>query len=132
VSDHLLDTDSIVDYLAGFVSTVDFLDDLLAVGDRFLTCDVVIAEIYAGLRPEREAAAMTMLQHLGFLPTSLQAARQAGVWRYAFARTGVPLATTDCLIAATAFEHGATVVTGNVKDFPMPGVTILPLPRVRR
>jgi predicted nucleic acid-binding protein len=39
------------------------------------------------------------------------------------------LPLTDALIAATAVEHNATVVTGNVRDYPMPEVSILPLPR---
>lgn len=42
---------------------------------------------------------------------------------------GLQLPATDCLIAATAHEHGALVITRNVKDFPMPEVTLLPLAR---
>jgi predicted nucleic acid-binding protein len=38
---------------------------------------------------------------------------------------GRPLKVEDGLIAATALEHGLTVVTRNVKDFEGLGVTIL-------
>jgi len=38
---------------------------------------------------------------------------------------GVTLNTADGLIAATALEHGLTVVTRNVKDFDGLGVTLL-------
>jgi len=41
-------------------------------------------------------------------------------------------AMTDALIAATALQYGAAVVTGNVRDYPMSDLTILPLPRTRR
>jgi len=37
---------------------------------------------------------------------------------------GTPLNTADGMIAATAFEHGLTVVTRNVKDFADLGVSI--------
>jgi predicted nucleic acid-binding protein len=35
----------------------------------------------------------------------------------------------DMLIAATAVAHGATVVTANIRDFPVPEVSLLQLPR---
>ena len=38
---------------------------------------------------------------------------------------GTPANTADGMIAATALEHGLTVVTRNVKDFALFGVTIL-------
>ena len=39
--------------------------------------------------------------------------------------SGRPLNTADGLIAATALEHGLTLVTRNVKDYDDLGVTIL-------
>ena len=36
-----------------------------------------------------------------------------------FARQGVQLAMTDSLVAAVANDVGATIVTTNIKDFPM-------------
>ncbi len=38
---------------------------------------------------------------------------------------GRPLHTADDQIAATALEHGLTVVTRNVKDFMELGLTLL-------
>jgi predicted nucleic acid-binding protein len=31
----------------------------------------------------------------------------------------------DCLIAATVFVEGAALATGNVKDYPMPEITVI-------
>jgi predicted nucleic acid-binding protein len=73
-----------------------------------------------------------LLRSLRFFATSPGTARQAGLWRYAFERQGVQLATTDCLIAAIAHERGASLVTGNLNDYPMLELRRLPLPRRQR
>ena len=92
---------------------------------------MVVAEVYAGLNPSERSRGQELLGSLRFFATSLGAARQAGLWRYAFARQGVQLATTDCLIAAIAQERGATplFVTGNTDDYPMPELHRVRLPR---
>lgn len=128
---YLLDTDAIIDYLFGIPSSVSLIQDLHERGDTLCVCDVVIAEVYAGLRPQHGEAAEKLLSACTFLPTSLAIAQQAGMWRYDFARKGVQLATTDTLVAATAHAHGATIVTGNTKDYPMPEISLLPLERAK-
>ena len=64
-----------------------------------------------------------------FLQTSFASAIQAGAWRFDFARRGFALGMPDMLIAATAVEHDATLVTGNVRHYPMPELSLLALPR---
>ncbi len=126
---HLLDTDAVIDYYKGFPSTVELIRRLYRQGATLCVCDVVVAEVYAGLAPAERARSQELLGALSFLPMSLQIARQAGIWRYEAARCGQSLATTDCLIAATAHAHNAVVVTGNTSHYPMPEVTVVPLPR---
>src|SRR3990172_9873900 len=99
---YLVDTDTIIDSLTGVQSTVDLIKDLHARGDLLCACDVVIAEIYSGLRPTDRDKAERLLSACYFLPTGPQTAQQAGEWRYEYARKGVILSTTDALIAATA------------------------------
>src|SRR5438874_13705829 len=124
---YLLDTDAIIDFLRGFPGTVSLIRQLHDRGETLCVCDIVIAEVYAGLRPQHRDSAERLLYALDFLPTSPQIAREAGQWRYDFARKGLTLAATDTLIAATAEAHGAAVVTGNGKHYPMAQVTVLPL-----
>jgi predicted nucleic acid-binding protein len=126
---YLLDSDVVIRYIAGMPPTVALIAGFFAQGDRLCSCDVVIAEVYSGMRPERARVTTELLASMEYLTTSARMAAQAGSWRYDFFRLGRPLATTDVLIAATAFTHGATVVTGNVRDYPMPEVSLLPLPR---
>ena len=126
---YLLDTDAIIDYLLGIPSSVALIQDVHERGDTLCVGDVVIAEVYAGLRPRHRDAAEKLLAACTFLPTSPAVARQAGRWRYDWARRGVTLSTTDTLVAATAHAYGATIVTGNTKDYPMPEITLLALER---
>jgi len=132
MSYHVLDSDAVIDVLKGIPASRALIESLVANGQTLATSDVVVGEVYSGLRPEDRATGEQLMNSLTFLPTSRDAARQAGAWRYAFARRGAPIAMTDALIAATALAHGAVVVTGNVRDYPMSGLTVLPLPRTRR
>lgn len=124
-----LDSDAIIDYFKGFALTVELLRRLYAQRDTLCTCDVAVAEVYTGLAPGERDRAGELLSTLTFPPTSAAAARQGGIWRYDYARRGMQLPTTDCLIAAIGHEYGATIITGNVADYPMPELNLLPLPR---
>lgn len=128
----LLDTDAIIDYLAGVASSVKLIQDLHDRGDSLCVCDVVIAEVYSGLRPQDREKAEKLPSACTFLSTQAEDARTAGSWRYEHARRGITLSTTDVLVAATAHGHKATIVTGNQDDYPMNEAEVLPLPRVRR
>jgi len=61
------------------------------------------------------------------LPVSESVAERWGVLAGECQLTGRPLNVADGLIAATALEHGLTVVTRNVKDFSNLGVSVLDL-----
>lgn len=127
----LLDTDGVIDWLKNHDPSVRFIRSLFARGDTLCTCDIVLAEVYAGLHLADRPAAEPFLSALTFLATTPAAARVAGTWGYDFARRGMVLKVSDLLIAATASQHGASVVTGNIKDYPMTDVTVEPLPRSR-
>src|SRR4051812_7355662 len=125
---YLLDSDSVIDYLKGFSGTVTLLQGLDAQGETPCSCDITVAEVYAGLDEPDRGRAERLLRTLEFLPATHEAARTAGEWRYIYKRQGRILSTTDCLIAAIALEYRATIVTGNIRHFPMPELTLLPLP----
>ena len=126
---YLLDTDAVADFLNGFTTTVQLVNDLYSRGDVLCTCSVVIAEIYSGLRHRDRPRGDELFESMTTLATTPSASRQAGIWRYDFARRGQQLSMADCLIAAIAHEHGATLLTGNVNHFPMEEIRLLPVPR---
>lgn len=132
MSRYLLDSDAIIDYLKGIAATIALIRQLSQQGHQLCSCDVVECEVYAGLPPDQHRRAAELLDALEYLPLSRQAARRAGEWRRVYRAQGIQLATSDCLIAATAHEHSAGLVTRNLKDFPMPELTIVAVPQPPR
>jgi predicted nucleic acid-binding protein len=129
VSLFLLDTDAIIDFLNGHPPTVSLLRELPATDDTLCVCSVSVAEVYAGIGFDAPAESTGWLETCRFLPSTLEIARLAGAWRFNYARQGIQLSTTDVLVAATALFYNATLVTGNVRHFPMSEVSVLRLPR---
>jgi predicted nucleic acid-binding protein len=124
----LLDTDAVINILNGVRATQDFVDRLLTTGDTLSSCDVVVTEVLSGTRPADRHNVGVFMDTLDFLPSTPDVGRIAGQWRFDLARRGVTLATPDAIIAATALVWHATLVTGNTRHFPMPDLSILPLP----
>ncbi len=75
------------------------------------------------MRPEEEVGTRTLLDGLVILPVTHEIAEVAG--RFKKSTTSRRLELADCLIAATACSEGATLATGNVKDYPMQEITVL-------
>jgi predicted nucleic acid-binding protein len=118
----VLDTDVLIDLLRGRQATQAFLVE--ATRHAIPCCSVIsVAEIYAGMRPAESVSTMTLLDALVIIPVTRHIAERAGHFKARTRARRVELA--DCLIAATAFMEGAALATGNVKDYPMPEITVL-------
>jgi predicted nucleic acid-binding protein len=59
------------------------------------------------------------------LPVSEEIAEHWGKLAASAKQRGTPLAVVDGVIAATAFQHGLTLVTRNLKDFANLGIDLL-------
>lgn len=88
-------------------------------------CAVNIAELCSGLLQHELANAHRLLHDLAYYDISPDDARQAGTYRYEFARKGVTLPLADALVASVAVGRGATLVTANTRHFPMDGLKVL-------
>jgi predicted nucleic acid-binding protein len=53
----------------------------------------------------------------------------AGEFKRDYARKGTTLNLGDVIIAAVAIQHQATLLTDNIKDFPMAGLSLFPAPK---
>src|ERR671932_2496814 len=116
---YLLDTTVLVAHLRGDQDTTRFILGLVSRGHLPCVSCVNIAEIERGVRPKEREAAEALLDRLGFLTTTTEAALRAGRYQAEFARRGRTLHLADALVAATARVHGVVGVTENVTDFPM-------------
>ena len=112
----LLDTDVLIDYLRGNESAVLFLTGAQGI---LLVSSISAAELYAGVKGETEQAQLaSFIDSFDLVEINLAIARQGGLFRNQFFKShGVGIA--DALIAASAVQCGARLVTLNQKHFPM-------------
>lgn len=114
----LLDSTVLIDALRGRPAA-DRVARLRRDGIQPWTCAISVEEIWRGLRPEEEAAALRLFSGLRLAPLGVQEGRQAGTWRREYAERGVTLHQADCLVAAAALGVRAALATANAADFPM-------------
>ncbi len=120
---YLLDTCILIDYLRGKKEAVDFLDSLEK-------CPAIsaltAAELYAGVREGHEQVILdNLVSQLELIPVNGMISKKGGIFRRDFHKkygTGL----LDSLIASTAEESGITLVTLNLKHFPMLEMVLVP------
>lgn len=119
----LLDTDVLIDYLRGLDAARRFVDGQ---HQRLLISTVSVAELYAGVKGEREEKQLAdFVDSFEPLAVDLAIARQGGLFRNQYASShGIGLA--DALLAASALAHGADLATLNQRHFPMLADIVVP------
>ena len=124
---YLLDTSVIIDALNNKRGRRDFLLGLVKQGHLLACCPINVTEVYAGMRPKEEAATEEFLRSLEYYHLTWPVARLAGLLKRDHSRKGTTLTVADATIAAVALIHELTLMTDNVKDFPMKELTLYPL-----
>lgn len=112
----LIDTDVLIDYLRDEKKAVDYLEK---VHEPLFISVITVAELYAGVKGKEEENVLTSFLRL-FEMISLNStiAELGGRFRQLYGKShGTGLA--DALIAATAISCKVTLVTLNVRHFPM-------------
>lgn len=112
----LLDTDVMVDFLRGYPKAVALVKSHAG---TIVLSSIVVAELYAGVKGDRELATLDdfiALCHV--VPVTQEIARTGGIHKRDYAKShGIGLA--DAIIAATAQAEEADLTTLNVKHYPM-------------
>lgn len=128
---YLVDSDWLIDYLAGEPPAVRILERL---ADSGLAISIIsYMEAYQGVLrtsdPEHTAKRFDgLLRAIRLVPISTAVARRCATIREDLrARDGrVRSRALDLLIAASAIEHGLTLVTRNTKDYrDIPGLQMM-------
>ena len=112
----LVDTDVMVDYLRGNKTALPFVQYHAG---RIILSSIVVAELYAGVKGDKEQTALDEVVSLfRIVPVTTEIAKTGGLLRRDFGKShGVGLA--DAIIAATARMENAELGTLNVKHYPM-------------
>lgn len=121
---YLIDTDILIWVLRGNKKYTDFLQDLKDKGALGIST-ITIAEIYKNIYPSEIVATENVLNELEVWDVDASIAKQAGLYWQQYIKQLKNLSLTDCLIAATANTHNLSLVSLNVKHFPMKDITLL-------
>ena len=113
----LFDSTVLIAHLRGEQRATELL--LEAATDGALASVISRAEIEGGMRSGERRDVSRLFDGLRLLPVTDAVARRAGRHLRGFRRSHPGIDLADYLIAATAEEAGATLVTLNVKHFPM-------------
>ena len=117
---YLLDTSVIIDSINGKRKRAQLLDGLVMSGGHNLACcSISITEVYAGMRPNEQAATERLLTSLALFPVTFAVARLAGLLKRDYRKKGKTLSVPDATIAAVAIHNDFPLITDNTKDFPM-------------
>jgi predicted nucleic acid-binding protein len=125
---YLVDTNILIDALNHKRGYHELLHQLVGQGHRLACCTVILGELFSGIKPPDLAKVAQFVSTLTWYAGSPRIARLAGRFRFDYARKGMTLSLLDTLIAATALEHGLTLITANRKHFPMPELSLYALP----
>lgn len=118
----LLDTTVLIDLLRHREEAVAQVRDLALRGFTLAICPITVAELYAGMRKGEEQSMEELLSAFQWLPLTRDVARKAGEIVASKRKTGRTHALDDMMIAATAIHYGYALLTGNRKDFAVPGI----------
>lgn len=125
----LLDTNIIIDAINQQGGRDSSLLYLAEQGHTLACCPINIAEVYAGLRPKEERQTTILLSSLELYPITFPVAELAGRLKRNYSHKGKTLSIPDTIVAAVAIYNQLTLITDNVKDFPMKELALHSLPK---
>ena len=120
----LVDTDITIDFLR----RRDYAQDLLNhwAGKGLLAISALThLEIYQGMKTGEEGATNAFLDGLVSIVVDIPVARQAGIMLRELRSKGTTIGIADAIIAATALQSGAPLLTNNVEHYPFPDLKVI-------
>lgn len=97
--------------------------EALSAAEVLTASEVTRFEVLAGQRREEEAATEELFDNVGWVEVSEVIARRAAALARQYRPSHSGIDDADYLVAATALEYGARLLTTNVRHFPMlPGL----------
>ena len=120
----LVDTDVAIDFLRRREYAQKLLENWA--GEGLLAISTLThLEIYQGMKVGEERATNAFLDGLISVVVDIPIARQAGTMLGEFRSKGLTIGIADAIIAATALQFGAPLLTNNVEHYPFPNLKII-------
>jgi len=123
MASEILDTDILVDHFHGHAAATTYIGTALHAGTEVYISVVSVTELLAGMRPGEESKTEQLLGLFWKQDVTESIAKIAGSYLNQFAESH-HIELADALIAATARVLNATLVTRNLKHYPMTDIAI--------
>ncbi len=124
---YLIDASTLIDHSRGIEPVRSRLLALHGDGHDLGICAIQATEFFAGLPPPQQPNWDGWPDGFQYWGIPRPAAQRAGAYRYVFARQGQAISVPDALIAGLARHLDATIITDNLRHFPMTDVRLLSL-----
>jgi hypothetical protein len=115
----LIDTTIAVDHLRGEPAAVDLLTALIDSGEEVVASELVRFELLTAIRDTELEAFEEFSSAMGWVAVTEDVARIGGRLARRYRRSHSGIGAVDYLIAATAIVIDASLLTTNVRHFPM-------------
>jgi predicted nucleic acid-binding protein len=124
MSDYLFDSGILIRHLRNQPGYPELTDRLMDEADVHISA-MTRLEVVRGMRERERGVTLGLFDSLQTIPVTGKIADLAGEFIRSWRERGVTLGDADAIIAATAIHHKLTLVTTNVRHFPMPELTVL-------
>ncbi len=128
---YLLDSDVLVWFLRGREDTVALLRELKKSAVPGYSA-LSVLEVMGWVKKHEEKETQEFLQSLELCPFDGKAAFLAAHYLREYRAKGKTLDPVDAGVAATCVVNNLTLVTYNIKDFPMQELEVYPLKGIRK
>jgi predicted nucleic acid-binding protein len=121
---YLLDSGILVRHLRKRTGYAELIRHLNQAGDLYISVFTRV-EVLRGMREHEREHTVALLDSFFTQVIDRATADQAGEWIRAWQTRGITLGGPEAVIAASALQAGAALVTTNASHFPMPELTVL-------
>lgn len=121
---YLLDTDILIWVLRGKKEIIDKVLNLKEKSELGISV-ISVAEIYKNIFPEELTTTEDYLEQHIIFEVDQKIAKIAGLYWQQYSKQLKNLSLMDCLVAGTANINNASLISLNIKHFPMKDIQVL-------
>lgn len=119
---YLVDTSVLIWILRGQREYIRWFESIEQ--QQLFLSTITVAEIYKNVFPVELIRTEEILNEFSILDVTVSIAKQSGFYWQQFSKKYKNFHILDCIIAATAKEHHLTLITLNLRYFPMDDIKL--------